>query len=78
MTEAQTSLDLGGRPTACAILDRIRSESCHEFEKGRWFEQLYMCIALEKLEFKTDEKIALSGFPFVHCIRLPRQGARRR
>lgn len=55
MTEAQTSLDLGGRPTAGTILDRIRSESRDESEKGRWFEQLFMRIALQEPEFEIDE-----------------------
>ena len=55
MTETQTSLDLGGRPTARAILDRIRSESRDESEKGRWFEQLFMRIALQAPEFEIDE-----------------------
>ena len=54
MTETQTSLDLGGRPTAGTILDRIRSESRDESEKGRWFEQLFMRIALQEPEFEID------------------------
>ena len=36
MTGAQTILDLAGRPSARVILDRIRSESRDESEKGRW------------------------------------------
>ena len=36
MTGAQTTLDLAGRPSARVILDRIRSESRGESEKGRW------------------------------------------
>jgi len=36
MTGAQTTLDLVGRPSARVILDRIRSESRDESEKGRW------------------------------------------
>ena len=36
MTGAQTTLDLAGRPSARVILDRIRSESRDESEKGRW------------------------------------------
>ena len=38
MTGAQTTLDLAGRPSARVILDRIRSESRGESEKGRWPE----------------------------------------
>ncbi len=34
MTEAQMNLDLGGRPSARAILDRIREDSRDETEKG--------------------------------------------
>ena len=55
MTEAQISLDLAGRPTARAILERIRSESRDESEKGRWFEQLFMRVALQEPEFEIDE-----------------------
>ena len=54
MTAAQTSLDLGGRPSARAILDRIREESRDEAEKGRWFEQLFMRVALQAPEFEID------------------------
>ena len=54
MTEQQ-SLDLRGRPTAGEILDRIRTESRDESEKGRWFEQLFMRIALQQPEFEIDE-----------------------
>ena len=35
--EAQMNLDLAGRPSACAILDRIREDSRDQAEKGRWF-----------------------------------------
>ena len=55
MTKAQISLDLAGRPTARAILDRIRSESRDESEKGRWFEQLFMRLALQQPEFEINE-----------------------
>ena len=55
MTKAQISLDLAGRPTARAILDRIRSESRDESEKGRWFEQLFMRLVLQQPEFEFDE-----------------------
>ena len=53
MTE-QMGLDLGGRPTAGEILDRIRSESRDESEKGHWFEQLFMRIARQEPEFEVD------------------------
>ena len=53
MTE-QIGLDLGGKPTAGEILDRIRSESRDESEKGRWFEQLFMRIAQQEPEFEID------------------------
>ena len=66
----QRSLDLGGRPTAGEILDRIRAESRDESEKGRWFEQLFMRIAFQQPEFEIDgiwrwadwpERMALTG-----------------
>ncbi len=66
----QQSLDLGGRPTAGEILDRIRTESRDESEKGRWFEQLFMRIAFQQPEFEIDgiwrwadwpERMALTG-----------------
>ena len=45
MDNPQFSLDLGGRPLAGNILDRIRAESRDESDKGRWFEQLFMRVA---------------------------------
>ena len=54
MTNAQMNLDLGGRPSAGEILKRIREESRDESEKGRWFEQLFMRIALQQAEFEID------------------------
>ncbi len=48
------SLDLAGRPSARVILDRIRKESRDESEKGRWFEQLFMRVALQQPEFEID------------------------
>ena len=54
MDDAQTSLDFGGRPTAGAILKRIRVESRDESEKGRWFEQLFMRVALQRPEFEIE------------------------
>ena len=54
MTEGQMNLDLAGRPSARAILDRIRKESRDEAEKGRWFEQLFMRVALQEPEFEIE------------------------
>ena len=54
MTALQTSLDLAGRPSAGAILDRIRNQSRDEAEKGRWFEQLFMRVAIQQPEFEID------------------------
>ena len=54
MTNAQMSLDLGGRPSVRLVLDRIRTESRDESEKGRWFEQLFMRLALQQPEFEID------------------------
>ena len=54
MTDPQLNLDLGGRPSAGEILARIREESRDESEKGRWFEQLFMRIALQEPEFEVD------------------------
>ncbi len=54
VTEGQMNLDLAGRPSARAILDRIRKESRDEAEKGRWFEQLFVRIAYQEPEFEID------------------------
>ena len=54
MDDAQTVFDFGGRPTAAAILDRIRTESRDESEKGRWFEQLFIRVALQRPEFEIE------------------------
>ncbi len=54
MRDQQASLDLGGKPIAGDILDRIRNESRDEAEKGRWFEQLFMRLALQQPEFEID------------------------
>ncbi|MDE2887551.1 MAG: DEAD/DEAH box helicase family protein [Gemmatimonadota bacterium] len=48
------NLDLGGRPTARDILERIRTDSRDESEKGRWFEQLFIRIARQQPEFEVD------------------------
>ncbi len=42
--------DLGERPTARVILDRIRDES----KKGSWLERLFMRIALQQPEFEIE------------------------
>ena len=55
MTIEQTTLDLAGRPTPRTILERIRNESRDESEKGRWFEQLFMRVALQEPGFAIDE-----------------------
>ena len=55
MVNEQLTLDLTGNPSARSILHRIRAESRDESEKGRWFEQLFMRIALQQGEFEIDE-----------------------
>ena len=55
MTDRQMVLDLAERPTARTILDRIRTESRDQSEKGRWFEQLFMRIARQEPEFEIEE-----------------------
>ena len=47
-------MDFGGKQTASEVLDRIRRESRDESEKGRWFEQLFMRLALQEPEFEID------------------------
>ena len=47
-------MDFGGKQTAGQVLDRIRQESRDESEKGRWFEQLFMRLALQEPEFEID------------------------
>ena len=41
-------MDFGGKQTAGEVPDRIRQESRDESEKGRWFEQLFMRLALQE------------------------------
>ena len=55
MTDVQINLDLGGKPSAGQILKRIRAESRDESEKGRWFEQLFIRIALQQAEFEIED-----------------------
>ena len=54
MTTAQMSFDFTGNPSVGDTLDRIRAESRDESEKGRWFEQLFMRVALQQPEFEID------------------------
>ena len=54
MNVAWTSLDLAGRPSARVILERIREQGRDEAEEGRWFEQLFMRVALQEPEFEID------------------------
>ena len=49
------NLELRGRPSAGKVLARIRNESRDQTEKGRWFEQLFMRIALQEPEFEVAE-----------------------
>ena len=63
MTLHQEDLDLSGKPSARAVLDRIRTESRDESEKGRWFEQLFMCVALQEPEFELDGIWRWSAWP---------------
>ena len=55
MLTEQIGLDLKGKPTAGKILKRIRTKSRDESEKGRWFEQLFMRIALQDPTLEIDE-----------------------
>ena len=55
MPMPQLNLDLRGRPSAGEVVARIRSESRDQSEKGRWFEQLFMRIALREPEFEVAE-----------------------
>ena len=48
-------MDFGGRPRVREILDRIRRESRDASEKGRWFEQLFMRVALQAPEFEVAD-----------------------
>ena len=51
---AQQALPIEGRRSAKEILARIRTNSRDESEKGRWFEQLFMRVALQEPEFEVD------------------------
>ena len=55
MSGVQMTIDFTGRPSARVILDRIRNKSRDESEKGRWFEQLFMRVALQQPEFEIDK-----------------------
>ena len=54
LMDEQIDLDLAGKPSAGEILERIRARSRDESEKGRWFEQLFMRIAMQEPEFEID------------------------
>ena len=54
MKGEQISLDLDDSPSVGTILDRIRSESRDESEKGRWFEQLFIRAAKQQPEFEIE------------------------
>ena len=54
MNGQQITMAFGGKPTVGAVLDNIRLQSRDESEKGRWFEQLFMRIAPQELEFEID------------------------
>ena len=54
MTAAQMSIDLVGTPSVRVILERIRQEGRDETEKRRWFERLFVRVALQELEFEID------------------------
>ena len=51
----QINLDLDRRPLVADVLQRIRTESRDESEKGRWFEQLFMRVVEQEPEFEVDE-----------------------
>ena len=60
MKGAQMSLDLGGRSSAGVILDRIRTESRDESEKGRWFEQLFIAGRASAARIRDRRDLALA------------------
>lgn len=51
----QINLDFAASLTAGDVLERIRNESRDESEKGLWFEQLFMRVAVTQPEFEIDE-----------------------
>ena len=51
----QNTFDLRGDRRAEEILERIRAESRDESEKGLWFEELVMRIALQEPELEVGE-----------------------
>ena len=53
--QRQIKFDFGGKPTIRDTLTRIRAESCDESEKGLWFEQLFMRVALQEPEFELTQ-----------------------
>ena len=55
MTKVQDALDFSHRPSAGEVLARIRENSRNSTEKGRWFERLFMQVALQEPEFEVDK-----------------------
>ena len=47
-------MDFGGKPTAGAVLDRIRRKSRDESGEGALFEQVFTRAALQEPEFEID------------------------
>ncbi|MYA68238.1 MAG: N-6 DNA methylase [Gammaproteobacteria bacterium] len=50
----QLSLDLDDRLPVNDVLRRIRDESRDESEKGHWFEQLFMHVAMQEPRFELE------------------------
>ena len=57
-----------GPMTAGAVLRRIRRQSRDESEKGRWFEQLFMRLALQEPEFEIAEIHRWADWPAPHLV----------
>ena len=63
MTSGQLNLKLAGKPSAGVVLERIRRQSRDASEKGRWFEQLFIRVALQQPEFEIEEIWRWSDWP---------------
>ena len=60
----QSSLDLWpGETTAGQVLERIRTQSRDETEKGRWFENLVKQVLLNRPEMEVEEVHRWSKWP---------------
>lgn len=59
----QLSLNLESRPLVADVLHRIRTESRDESEKGRWFEQLFMRVAIQESQFELEGIWRWSDWP---------------